>query len=177
MIFCTITWISIGIEKGKGLRKYQNALIDNVFGHRSIQTFVLNQKTDTVVSTFDGQFEGFLAYEELARFGKQICVLGPIAGLFGRQVEQFLINPKRKNDCYILERVFQKSIDDAPVSLKKSWLYNVPRRQFLGNTDTDHEEELGPSLQLQIAELLATTQRRSLGRSTYRQEQITKERC
>ena len=124
-----------------------------------------------MVNAFDGRFKGFLAYEELARFGKQICVLGPIAGLFGRQVEQFLINPKRKkNDCYIPERVFQKSIDDAPVSLKKSWLYNVPRRQLLGNTDTGYDEELGPSLQLQIAELLAKTQRRSLGRSNHRQE-------
>ena len=124
-----------------------------------------------MVNTFDGRFEGFLAYEELAKFSKQICALGPIAGLFGRQVEQFLINPKRKkNDCYIPERVFQKSIDDAPVSLKKSWLYNVPKRQMLANTDTEQDEELGPSLQLQIAELLAKTQRRSLERSSYRRD-------
>ena len=117
--------------------------------------------------TFDGQFEGFLAWEELDQICSQVCVLGPIAGVFGRQVEQFLISPKRKNSS---ERVFQKSIDDAPISLKKSWLYNVPKRQMLTNTDTEQDEELGPSLQLQIAELLSKSQRRSLERSYYRRD-------
>ena len=99
--FLTITWILFGIEKGKGLHKYQNALIDDVFGHRSIPYFVKNQKTDTVTHTYDGRFRGFLAYEELAQFGKQICVLGPIAGVFGRRLEQYLISPDRRmNEFY-----------------------------------------------------------------------------
>ena len=145
-------------------------LID-VFGHRSIQYLVKNPRTDTVTNTFDGRFRGFLAYEELSLFGKQICVLGPIAGVFGRQLEQFLISPDRKkNECYIPERVIQRSIEDAPVALKRSWLYNVPKRQVLSNTDTDYDEEFHPSLQLQIAEFYAKAQRRSLGRNSYRQD-------
>ena len=101
----TTTWILIGVDKGTELQNYQDALIDNVFGHRSIPYFVKSQKTDTVTNTYDGRFTGFLAYEELAHFGKQICVLGPIAGVFGRQLEQYLISPDRKmNEYYIPEK-------------------------------------------------------------------------
>ena len=74
--FMTRTWILIDVDKGTELQNYQDALIDNVLGHRSIHNFVVNQKTDTVVNTFDGRFEGFLAYEELARFGKQNLCFG-----------------------------------------------------------------------------------------------------
>ena len=169
--FWTITWILIGVDKGKELHKYQDALIDNVFGHRSIQYFVANQRTDTVTNTFDGRFRGFLAYEELSLFGKQICVLGPIAGIFGRQLEQFRISPdRRKNECYIPERVIQRSIEDAPIVLKRSWLYNVPKRQVLSNADTDYDDEENLSLESQIAEYYAKTQRRSLGKDYYRLE-------
>ena len=59
-------------------------------------TFVKNQKTDTIVTTFDGKFMDYLAYDEHERLGKQICVLGPIAGVFGRPLEQWLISPHRK---------------------------------------------------------------------------------
>ena len=82
--FMTRTWIMVDIDKGTELRGYQDALIDNVFGHRSIDYFVKNQKTDTIVTTFDGYYTGFLAYNELERMGRQICILGPIAGVFGR---------------------------------------------------------------------------------------------
>ena len=67
--FMTKTWILIGVDKAIELQNYQDALIDNVFGHRSIPYFVKKQKTDTVTNTFDGRFTGFLAYEELAQFG------------------------------------------------------------------------------------------------------------
>ena len=50
------------------------------------------------MTTYDGYYTGFLAYRELEWLGKQICVLGPIAGVFGRQLEQWLVNPERNKD-------------------------------------------------------------------------------
>ena len=36
---CTTTWIMVGVEKGKTVQKYQNALIENVFGYRNVKFF------------------------------------------------------------------------------------------------------------------------------------------
>ena len=66
----TRTWIMLDIDKGAELRNYQDALIDNIFGHRSIDHFVKNQRTDTIVTTFDGKVTGYLAYDELEKAGK-----------------------------------------------------------------------------------------------------------
>ena len=69
--FITATWILLDIDKGKELRNYQDALIDSVFGHRGIEAFVKNQKTDTSVTTYDGYYTGFLAYRELELLGNR----------------------------------------------------------------------------------------------------------
>ena len=102
----------------------------------------------------------------------QVCVLGPIAGVFGRQVEQFLISPRRKNSYYIPERVFQKSIDEARVSLKKQWLRTMPIRPLVTNMDSEQDDEssCGASLQHQMEELLTKHKRRNRGRSNYRRD-------
>ena len=42
--FMTRTWIMLDIGKGKELCTYQDALIDNIFGHRDIEYFVKNSK-------------------------------------------------------------------------------------------------------------------------------------
>ena len=57
--FITATWILLDIDKGKELRNYQDALIDSVFGHRGIEAFVKNQKTDTSVTSYAGYYTGF----------------------------------------------------------------------------------------------------------------------
>ena len=56
---CTITWILSGIEKGKGLHKYQYALIDIVFGHRNVKTFVMNQKQTPVLGLLTVNLKDF----------------------------------------------------------------------------------------------------------------------
>ena len=151
---CTVTWILIGVEKGRTIQRYQDALIENVFQTRNKDFFLDNQKTDTSVRTFDGQFQGFLAWEELERIVSQVCVLGPIAGVYGRLVEQFLINPKRKNNCYIPERIFIKSVDEARVSLKKEWLYEAPKRPTVGESDSDTDDNAtGPTVEKQMENL------------------------
>ena len=125
-----------------------------------------NQKTDTCVRTFDRQIEGFLAWEELEKIVSQVCVFGPIAGVYGRLVEQFLFSPKRKNNYYIPERKFQKSIDDARVSLKKEWLYDAPKRPTVRETDSDQEDDSdGPSFVHQMEDLLLKHTRRNIDRN------------
>jgi len=72
------------------------------------------------------------------------------------------------NECYIPEKVIQRSIEEAPCALKRSWLYNVPKRQVLSNADEEFYDDEHPSMEAQIAEYYAKTQRRSLGKDYYR---------
>ena len=154
----------LDIDKGKELRNYQDALIDNIFGHRDIQYFVKNQKTDTVVTTFDGYYTGFLAYEDLERLGRQICILGPIAGVFGRQLEQYLISPNRKlSEEYIPVDEIQRSIDEAPCALKKSWLFDEPKVKVWSKNNDDWDDDDTDSEE----EKKAKMQRRSHGSDRY----------
>ena len=159
----------LDIDKGTELRGYQDALIDNVFGHRSIDYFVKNQKTDTIVTTFDGYYTGFLAYDELERLGRQICILGPIAGVFGRQLEQWLISPNRKlNEEYIPVEVIQRSIDEAPCVLKRSWLFDTPKVKAWYKNDDEWDDDDTDS-DTQLKEKKAKMQRRSHGSDRYQE--------
>ena len=139
--FMTTTWILLDIDKGKELRTYQDALIHNVFGHRGIESFVKNQKTDTSVTTFDGYYTGFLAYKDLEQLGKQICVQGPIAGIFGRQLEQWLIADRHVDEEYISAKLIVKSINDANVALKRNWLSDTPKVQRWTKYQEQWDEE------------------------------------
>ena len=157
----------LDIDKGAELRAYQDALIDNIFGHRSIDYFVKNPKTDTIVTTFDGKFTGYLVYDDLAQVGRQICVLGPIAGVFGRQLEQWLISPHRKlNEEYIPVEVIQRSIDEAPCVLKKSWLRDTPLKEAWSKDNDEWDDECS-DYDTQYTERRAKMQRRSLGSDRY----------
>jgi len=165
--FMTRTWIMLDIDKGRELRNYQDTLIDNIFGHRSIDYFVKNQKTDTIVTTFDGEFTGYLAYDELERLGRQICVLGPIAGVFGRQLEQWLISPNRKlYEEYIPVEVIQRSIDESPCALKSSWLRDTPILEAWSKNNNKWDDECS-DYDTQVMEKRTKMQRRSLGSDRY----------
>ena len=116
--------------------------------------FLGNQKKDTEIRTFDGQFAGFLTWEDLKRLVAQVCVLGPIAGLYGRMIEQFLVHPRRKGNYYIPERIFAKSVDEARVCLKKEWLREIPERPAVEEINSESEDNTsGPTIEKQRANL------------------------
>ena len=76
------------------------------------------KKKDIEVTTFDGQFTGFLCWDDLKKLVGQVSVLGPIAGMYGRRIEQVLMHPKRKT-FYIPEREFAHSVEAARICMKK----------------------------------------------------------
>ena len=57
---CTFIWLANGIDLGKELKKYQAALIENVFQFKNKFHYLSQEKLDTEVTTFDGQFTGSL---------------------------------------------------------------------------------------------------------------------
>ena len=143
-----------GFEKGRPLRRYQDALIENVFQIRNKHAFLGREKTDIEVRTFDGQFIGFLTWEDLKKLVGQVCVLGPIAGLYGRIIEQFLVHPKRKDNFYIPERIFALSVESARVCLKKEWLQEIPEKPATEQSDSDSDDNTsGPTVEKQKEKL------------------------
>ena len=59
----------------------------------------------------DGQLIGFISYVDLKKLVRQICVLGPLAGMYGRDNEQEMMRPKA--GYYISEQKFAHSVDAA----------------------------------------------------------------
>ena len=88
----------------------------------------------TEVITFDGQFTGFLCWDDLKKIVGQISVLGPIAGMYGRNIEQELMHPKR--GYYISERKFAHWVDAARYALKKEVIHRHPDK-----AKTDRSEQ------------------------------------
>ena len=92
-----------------------------------------------------------------------ISILGPIAGVFGRQLEQWLISPNRKsNEEYIPVEVIERSIDDAPCALKRSWLFDTPRVKPWSKNDGEWDDDDTDS-DSQLQEKKAKMQRRGHG--------------
>ena len=58
--------------------------------------------------------------------------------------------------------MIQRSIEEAPCALKRSWLYNVPRREVLSATGEDDYDDEYPNYEAEVAECRAKIQRRSL---------------
>ena len=74
--------------------------------------------------------------------GRQICILGPIAGVFGRQLEQWLISPDRNlSEEYIPANVILKSINEAQVALKTNWLFDTPKIKLWTKHNEQWDEE------------------------------------
>merc|ERR1711989_98043 len=70
-----------------------------------------------LVPTWDGKTRVWMKQEQMVRVHKESCIFGPLAALFGREVQQFLmVNPNAK---LILQTEFQHSVDSGRVSLSQ----------------------------------------------------------
>ena len=81
-----------GLRGGSGLQTYQDALIEEIFQFQDKMKFVINEKEPTEVSTWDGKVNGYLSHYQLEKLARQTSILGPVAGIHGRDIEQDLMN-------------------------------------------------------------------------------------
>ena len=97
---------------------HQQTLITKVFGILNVREFINRTKNDVMVPTWDGKAYVMVKEETMVRIHKESCIFGPLAALFGREVQQFLmVNPDAK---IILMTEFQHSVDSGRVSLGTS---------------------------------------------------------
>ena len=114
---CAFIWTVNGVPKGREMQQYQDAVIEDVFHWRDKMDFVRKEKEPTEVSTWDGQTYGYISHSYLEKLATQISCLGPIAGLFGRDVEQEIM-ALRTN--YLSMVKFEHSVTISKCAIRKS---------------------------------------------------------
>ena len=82
-------------------------------------------------------------------------------------MEQWLISPHRKiGEEYIPIEVIERSINEAPVALKKSWLRDTPKVEAWSKNNDDWDEGCS-DYESQYKEKRAKIQPRSFGSDRY----------
>jgi len=103
--------------KGESLNRHQMTLITKVFGILNVGEFMQRKSNPQQVPTWDGKTRVWMDHDQLVRVQKEACIFGPLAALFGRELQQFLmVNPNAK---LILQTDFQHSVDCGRVSISQ----------------------------------------------------------
>ena len=129
---CTFVWMANGIKRGSGLQAYQDALIEEVFQLNDKMKFVIDEKEPTEVTTWDGKVNGYLSHYQF--LAGQICILGPVAGLYGRDIEQYLMDLRGH---LISERKLEYSVNSAKYVLRANVVTKYPERESKGSALTE----------------------------------------
>ena len=69
------------------------------------------------VTTWDGQTRVWMTVDQVDRMYKEMCLLGPMAAMFGREVQQTLMSPNPPNKIPVED--FQYSVNSGRASLSQ----------------------------------------------------------
>ena len=114
---CAFIWTVNGVSKGREMQQYQDAVIEDIFEWQDKMEFVRKEKEPTEVSTWDGQFWGYISHSYLEKLATQISCLGPIAGVYGRDIEQEIMS---QHYNYVSMVKFEHSTVISKYAIKKS---------------------------------------------------------
>ena len=114
---CAFIWSANGIAKGKEMQQYQDALIEGIFHWRDKMEFVRKEKEPTEISTWDGEYYGCVSHFYLEKLASQISILGPIGGLYGRDIEQEIMSTQSHKISMVK---FEHSVTIARYAVKTS---------------------------------------------------------
>ena len=127
----TFIWRSNEIQ-GTEMREYQDALITHVFSYNDKDEFLPKVKSSIHVMTWDGRNRIMLDAEYIEKMFKEILLFGPLAAMYGREIEQYLIQNYMPD--LVPEYDFAFSVQQGRTSVKK-----IPLRVL--NVDDSYEED------------------------------------
>ena len=127
----TFIWRS-NESQGPDMREYQDALVTHVFGYTHKDDFLPKVKSSLNVMTWDGKTRIMLEATYIDKMFEEILLLGPLAAMYGREIEQILIQNHMPE--LISEADFDFSVRQGRTSIKK-----LPLRAM--NVDESYEEE------------------------------------
>ena len=100
----------------ESLWRHQSTLINKVFGIQNVADFIWRKKNPQYVPTWDNKTRIMMDKDQVVSVHKEACILGPLAALFGRELQQFLMtNPQAK---LIKQQDFQHSVDSGRTAIK-----------------------------------------------------------
>ena len=70
-----------------------------------------------MVTTWDGQTRVWMTLEQVEKMFREMCLLGPMAAMFGREVQQTLMSPTPPTRIPVED--FQYSVDSGRASMYK----------------------------------------------------------
>ena len=114
------------------MREYQDALITHVLGYTYKHDFMPKLRSSLNVVTWDGKGQVRLDADYIEKMFKEVLLLWPLAAMYGREIEQILIQNYMPE--MVSEVEFAFSVQQGRASIKK-----IPLRAM--NVYESYEEE------------------------------------
>ena len=73
------------------MRGHQDQLIKTVFNHEDRRELLDKLSHPLTVETWDGKICAFMSADYVEKMSVEVCFLGPLAAMYGREVQQFLM--------------------------------------------------------------------------------------
>ena len=115
---------------GGDIKRYQDVVIKEVFGYSDKHQFLKYENPATEVTTWAGKDRALISSTYLNRMVTDIGILGPLAGVYGREVEQYLMEKMPET---IPENIFEESVSLGRASLRKAALRSSYQEPYYGS--------------------------------------------
>ena len=95
------------------------------------------ERQATEVTTWDGKDRALISPTYLDKMVTEIGILGPLAAVYGREVEQYLMVPELPE--IIPERIFNESVSFGRASLRTAALRSSYQDQYAGSNYSESD--------------------------------------
>ena len=99
--------------------------------------FLEKMKNPLAVETWDGKVRALMSVEYVDEMFREICFFGPLAAMYGREVQQLLMSNEAPDNISMDD--FQYSVDMGRASIKTQALRSSVKRNY--DTDTQVESD------------------------------------
>ena len=118
----TFIWVKNKLSDEQ-IHEHQVSLLTSVFNVSEIREFKEKLDNPVQVTTWDGQTRVWMTVDQVDRMYKEMCLLGPMAAMFGREVQQTLMSPNPPNKIPVED--FQYSVNSGRASLSQQRVANA----------------------------------------------------
>ena len=119
------------------MKNHQDKLITSIFKYDDRHEFLEKMKNPLTVETWDGKVRALMSVEYVNEMFREICFFGPLAAMYGREVQQLLM-ANEAPDKISMEN-FQYSVDMGRASIKTTALRSSVKRNY--DLDTPVESD------------------------------------
>ena len=125
------------IAMGGDIQQYQDTVITEVFGYTDKRDFLKYERLPTDVTTWDGKDRALISHFYLEKMATEIGILGPLAAVYGREIEQLLMGPKLPD--LIPEKILSESASYGRASLRTAALRSSYQDQYGGSNYSESD--------------------------------------